>query len=290
MKQFLLKLTKYGLIVLLLLNLISWSSLYILGKSNFYKPQFIKNGVKEKYFDYVVLGSSTGLTTLNTKQIDSTTGKKGLNISMDDSVLSSQYLMLEYFYALNKKTKCLVLAISPSDIENAEPELNNNDYRFLPHVSEKCVFDYYRNIEQSNLKVLTLSKYFPILGISYYNTELFFPSMVSILQPKKRNRFDDKGNYSYPDAGAIPKANQTKVMAKFTNPYFIKIQQFCIQNKIKLILYQPPIFKTKVIVQNMENVVNHSDLLEDSKFFYDNIHVNNKGRQICSDSLAKILK
>lgn len=94
MKKFLTKIVLYTFFILLIGNGIAWLSLYFIGKSNLYKPQFVKNGVKEKYFDYVVLGSSTGLTTLDTKLIDEKLKTKGLNISMDDSALSSHYLML----------------------------------------------------------------------------------------------------------------------------------------------------------------------------------------------------
>jgi hypothetical protein len=289
MKQFLLKIAGYGLMSFLILNGIAFLSLFLLGKSNFYKPQFVKNGVVEKEFDYVILGSSTGLTTLDTKLIDSITGKKGLNISMDDSGLSSQYLMLLLFYALQKKIKCLVLAITPWDMAVSHPVLNDNDYRFLPNVNEKCVFDYYKNLEQSNFKVLTFSKYFPIIGVFYYNTELFYPSIVAALQPKERNQFDDKGNFSYPVTGGPKETGHTTTNLQLKNPYFRKIKQFCLDHDIKLLLYQSPMYKTKVVTNDDQNVINHSDLLKDSTLFYDNIHVNSKGRRICSEQFADYL-
>lgn len=273
----------------LILNGIAFLSLFLLRKSNFYKPQFLENGVVEKDFDYVILGSSTGLTTLDTKLIDSITGKKGLNISLDDSGLPSHYLMLQHFYALQKKTKCLVLAITTWDMAVTNPVLNENDYRFLPDVNEKYIFEYYKKLELSNFKVLSFSKYFPIIGVAYYNTELFYPSIVAAFQPENRNRFDDKGNYSYPAFGG-PKAKvyETKNL-EIKNPYFIKIKQFCLDNNIKLILYQSPVFKTKVITNDNQYLVNHSDLLKDSTLFYDNIHVNSKGRSICSERFASYL-
>ena len=84
MKQFLKSIGLYGLISFLFFNGIAFLCLFFLSKSSFYKPSFVKNGVVNNSFDYVVLGSSTGLTTLDTKLIDSVTGMKGLNISMDD--------------------------------------------------------------------------------------------------------------------------------------------------------------------------------------------------------------
>src|SRR6478609_7980852 len=108
MKRFLIQMTIYAFVVLVIINAIAFLSLYSIRRSNFYKPQFIVNGVKENEFDYVVLGSSTGLTTLDTNLIDSLTNKNGLNISMDDSGLSSHYLMLRHFYEHNRTTKYLV--------------------------------------------------------------------------------------------------------------------------------------------------------------------------------------
>ena len=107
MKKFIFKILVFGILFMVLANFLSYLVLFQLKKSNFYKPQFLANGVFQKNFDYVVLGSSTGLTTLDTKIIDSITGKKGLNISLDDSSLSSHYLMLQHFYKLDKKNKSL---------------------------------------------------------------------------------------------------------------------------------------------------------------------------------------
>jgi len=292
MKRFLLKIGIYASLCFLVLNVIAFLSLFFLGKSYFYKPQFVKNGVKEKSFDYVVLGSSTGLTTLDTKLIDSITIKKGLNISMDDSALSSHYLMMQYFYSIGKKTDCLILAVTPWDLAEEHPKLNNNDYRFLTYVQEDCVSEYYNTIETGTFKKLWLSKYSPIIGLSYYNTELFYPSLLSIVKPKKRNQFDDKGNYSYPNAGSPKKKKQEVLTMEFKNPYFDKIKRFCEEKKINLILYQSPIYCTPVIVKDTiaTKFINHSNLFQTADFFYDNIHVNKKGRELCSQKVALLLK
>ncbi|MGB4775135.1 MAG: hypothetical protein WBP45_08185, partial [Daejeonella sp.] len=134
MKRFLIKITIYALAICTTLNTTAFISLYFLRRSNFYKPQFIVNGISESELDYVVLGSSTGLTSLDTKLIDSITNKIGLNISIDDSGLASHYLMLQHFYEKNKTTKCLVLVITPWDISTPNPRLGNNDHRFLPNI------------------------------------------------------------------------------------------------------------------------------------------------------------
>jgi hypothetical protein len=290
MKQFLYKIVVYGLLSLIFLNLVAFLSLYFMGKSYLYKPEFVKNGVSESQFDYVVLGSSTGLTTLDTKQIDSVTGKKGLNISIDDTSMSTHYLMLKHFYASGKKTNCLVLTITPWDSSDPKPTLNNNDYRFLPYVWNDYVYDYYSEMEYDRFKTLTLSRYFPMLGVGYYNVELFYPSLLTALQPEKRNRFDDKGNYSYPEDGPQPTVTKYSESAmNIKNPFYKRIKEFCIEHKIKLVLYQSPIYNVKITAADSYNLINHSDLLKDPTLFYDNIHVNNKGRKVCSQKLAQFL-
>lgn len=289
MNKFLIKIAIYGLTSFIVLNLIAFLCLYFLSKSCFYKQQFVQNGVNETTFDYVVLGSSTGLTTLDTHLIDSITKKKGLNISIDDSGLSSHYLMLQHFYLSGKSTKRLILAVMPDDLENENPKINGNDYRFLPHINEDDVQSYFNEIDGENKIIYQASKYFPLIGVSYFNTELFFPGILSIFQPKKRNLFDVNGNYSYPNiiwSNKIEKKDIKIKKVEFKNPYLTKIIDFCEVNKIKLILYQSPIYKTQVIFPDGLNCVNQVSLFNDSEFFYDEIHVNRKGRRICSEKFS----
>ncbi|WP_291136219.1 hypothetical protein [Flavobacterium sp. UBA7663] len=292
MKKFLTKIAIYTFFILLIGNGIAYLSLYVLGKSQLYKNQFVKNGVKETHFDYVVLGSSTGLTTLDTKLIDKTLNTSGLNISMDDTSLSSHYLMLQYFLSLGKTTDQLILCVTPGDLQNPVNELNNNDYRFLTEVQDTLVYNYYDKMEQNGLKVLTYSKFMPILGVSYYNNELFYPSIYAFLKPNKRNRFDEKGNYTYPQiANHIEKGIDTNIETSYLNPSFLKIKKLCKQKGIDLIVYQSPIHRKNVIFPNTKDfkIINHSTILPE-ELFYDNIHVNSKGRTFCTLAFCKEIK
>lgn len=292
MKKFLTKIALYTFFILLIGNGIAYLSLYVLGKSQLYKNQFVKNGVQEKHFDYVVLGSSTGLTTLDTKLIDKTLNTSGLNISMDDTSLSSHYLMLQYFLSLGKTTDQLILCVTPGDLQNPINELNNNDYRFLTEVQDTLVYNYYDRLEKNGLKVLTYSRYLPLLGISYYNNELFYPSIYAFLKPTKRNRFDDKGNYTYPQiVNNIEKRDVVTSKTSFINPSFLKIRKLCKEKGIDLIVYQSPIHGTNVIFPSTKEfrIINHSNILPEA-LFYDTIHVNSKGRTFCTLAFCEAFK
>ena len=291
MKAFLKKLIFYGFITFVTINLISWLSLYSLKNSSFYKPQFLKNEVVENQFDYIVIGSSLGLTGIDTKIIDSIQKTKGINLSMDGTFLSSNYLMLQHFYALNKKTKICILAVNPYDIANAKPKLNLNDYRFLPFVNEDYVYNYYKKLENNHFKILTNSNYFPFLGVSFYNSELFFPSILVALSPKLHNRFDQKGNYAYIGSTNLPIKKKLNTILKWKNPYIEKIQKLCDSNQTKLLVYIAPKFKTTVFNTNKKfQLINYSDAILDTKMFYDTIHINNFGRKLVSEKFAKELK
>ena len=152
---------------------ISYGSLWALRQSSFYKPSFLVNDITEKQFDYIVLGSSTGLATLNTKVMDSVLQTNGLNLSMDDTALSSQYLMLQHFLAQGKTTKFIILAPSASSFDANNLNLSDNDYRFLPYINTNYVSDYYGQYASQSAHLLRLSKWMPILGLSYFNVHTF---------------------------------------------------------------------------------------------------------------------
>ncbi|HEU4496907.1 MAG TPA: hypothetical protein VFR70_07635, partial [Flavobacterium sp.] len=223
MKKFLKKILIYGLLVFIFLNAAACCSLYFLRNSSFYKPSFLTHEIAENKFDYVVVGSSIGLTSLNTILIDSITNQSGLNLCIDDTSIASNYLMLQHFYKRGKKTKFCILSISHWDLAVEKPALNNNDYRFLPYFCDDFVYQYYRDLEPGYFKPLALSHYFPAIGVCYYNTEIFYPSILAALQPDRRNRFDEKGNYYYPESGTVKPKDWTVAELSWKNPYVSKI-------------------------------------------------------------------
>lgn len=291
MQKFLIKIGVYGVLSFVLLNAIAFGALFFLGKSQLYKPQFLKNGVPTTQFDYIVLGSSTGLATLDTKTIDSVMQWNGLNLSMDDSSLNSHVLMLEYFLSLGKKTDKVILCVTPWDLQNPINTLNDNDYRFLTEIGNPVIYQHYQTFDTKGLAVLKYSKYFPLLGMSYYNTELFFPALFTAVQPNKRNRFDEKGNYTYPNAqnAVVPKEPST-IQLSIKNPAFQRMKDLCEANQIELLIYQSPLYRQTVqFPDGKETIINHSAILPED-LFYDPIHVTSVGRTFCTLAFCEALK
>jgi hypothetical protein len=246
--------------------------------------------VTKTEFDYIIIGSSIGLTTINTAIIDSITNKNGLNLSIDDTSITSNYLMLQHFYKNRMKTKFCVLAISSWDLAIEKPTLNNNDYRFLPYFYNDFVYQYYQDLEPGYFKPLALSHYFPAIGVCYYNTEIFYPSFLSAIKPNKRNKFDENGNYFYPKAGSVKPKSWSSIKLYWKNPYIVKIQKLCDDNGTQLIVYQAPIYNTKIINSNTKiNFINHANVITKDDYFFDRIHVNQYGRKEASTIFAKEL-
>ena len=291
MYKFIKKIIIWGSCLLILINIISILCLQSIAHSNFYKPSFV-NELDQKTYDYIVLGSSTGLTTIDTKLLDKLSGLSGLNLSMDDTALPSHFLMLNHFITHEIKTKKIILSITPWDIKNTQLVIGNNDYRFLPFIYNDYVVNHFNELSENPINMYSLSYYLPFYGFSYYNTELFPPSLVALMDSKYRNRFDNKGNYVYPNSNFNSNSiTKSEYQLEINNPYISKIVKLCEANDIELILYQSPIFKAEYKKINTEyNFVNDIDLLSDSKYFYDRIHVNKKGRELTTQNLAQILK
>lgn len=290
MKLFLKKFVIFLTGFIVLTTIIAAGSLWSLRNSSFYKPAFLVNNVPEQEFDYIILGASNGLTTLNTKVIDSILDVKGLNLSMDDTALSSQYLMLQHFVKEGKQAKSVILAPISKSYYTENNNINDNDYRFLMYVNRPYVVNYYKQFKSFNAGLLSSSKWVPTLGVSYYNAELFYPSVLALFKPEMRNRFDIKGNYTYPVTHQL---NEELVDfkaedVKFTNQYFLKIKELCEIHNMQLICYFSPMKGKRLVVSsNGFEVINHSDRLTNSRYFYDDIHVNSIGRQIASEDFAK---
>lgn len=293
MKLFFKKIGGVLIVFLVLTFLLSIGSLWSLRKSSFYKPSFLVNAVETSKFDYIILGASTGLTTLDTKQIDSILELTGINLSMDDTGIPSQYLMLKHFLAEGKTTRYCIIAPGVSSYNAQNEKLSDNDYRFLMFTNRDYVHDYYKGFEDSEAKILSYSKHAPFIGVSFYNAELFYPSLLTLLQPDKRNRFDNKGNYTYPvfqrNNDSIRFEKELKLA--FRSPYLAKIKTLCDQNNIQLICYISPMEGTKVNITNSNyKSIDHSQIIKNKKYFYDKDHVNSLGRIQASKAFAQILK
>ena len=286
MKDFLIKLASYCFLIILIANTISFAANYFLKKSSFYKSSYILREFPEgQEFDFIIAGSSRGLTSLDTKLIDSLINGKGFNLSLDDTGLPSHFLMLKHYFESGFKAKKCILVLDQNHFEKSETSLNENDYRMAAFSGEKYMKAYFKEKEKGLLKPLFLIPYFPMVAYSYYNSELFVSAIIGAVKPSYRHRFDEYGDYTYPTmiSGAIEEEepNSETKQTKITNPLINEVAAYLKQFDCDLILYIAPYKNMKFEIKNSVSypVINHSDVLKNSSFFYDEIHVNLAGKE-----------
>jgi hypothetical protein len=110
---------------------------------------------------------------------------------------------------------------------------------------------------------------------------------VAAIQPNRRNRFDESGNYFYQGNDNFKPKQWTSVQLSWENPFISKIADLCKTSGTQLIVYQAPIYNTQIINNNkVYNFINNSTSITDQSFFYDGIHLNQKGREKASRLFA----
>jgi hypothetical protein len=294
MKKFIFKFGIYFIIISIVVNGIAWMSFAALRRSSMFKPSFLVNNFrKDVKFDYIILGGSTGLCTLNTNLIDSICKTNGLNLSEDNTGASSYLLMLQFFLSEGYKTKKVILTCDPGRVNDTKPTFYKNDYRIIPFIHKDVVFHFFKEREISGLPFRTFSKYFPALALAYYNQELFFSSILAMKNRKARHRFDESGNFRYPtDFHIDGKQLEDKIdTLRFTNSDIRSLDSICTANDIQLIYYLNPVYRTVCLkMDSSKLIINNRDLLKEDIYFYDRVHTNGKGTEIASTVFGETLK
>lgn len=292
MKRFIFKTLVYCIILGLIVNVFSWVSLLILKNADLYKPSYIlKHLEPEASFDYVVLGSSTGLTGIDTEQLDSLLHLKGYNLSLDGMAYGGQRMMLEHFITHHYQTKYCFLSVDVNNISKPTSEISMNEFYFLPFLNKDYVYNSFYHREKG-LKFRAFTRYVPVLGCAYYNQEIFFSSMLALLSPHRRHHFNEKGNEAYRGDDIVPSGEEyTELKFEFSNEDVLAIEKLCEDNNIQLIYIIPPKYHTKIMPRQTDGrkLYNFSTLINDEKMFHDSVHVNVYGRTIYTKALADTL-
>lgn len=284
MKKFLTQVAVYLAVIVFLGSVISWVAGYFLANSYFYKPDFIVNYLPPaSHFNYVLAGSSRGLTTINTVEVDDKLGLKGFNLSMDDTGLPSQFLMIQHYFESGNSADYCVLTLDLGHMEESEKKLSDNDYRFVSYSDRPYVQEHYQTYEKGIIRPLAISRYLPVFAFSQYNMELFWPAGLAMLMPRYTNRFDLNGNYSYPETQLVPDRSDiewSKIEKTIQNPILEDLKSYLTSKNCKLVLYIAPYFGTDVSIREPigYSVINHSAALRTPDYFFDKDHVNNLGK------------
>ena len=308
MKKFIFKSSLYILIILFICNIISYIGFKIIRDSNIYKPSYILHNLDNlKNLDYLILGSSLGLTGLDTQKVDSITGLKGFNISLDGMIPSGQYMMLEHCLNNGVSADMLLLFVDTysNDLKDSFPHdyFSMNEFYFLSLINNDYIYNCFKEREKKWLKFRSYSRYFPVLGFSYYNQQLLGSCMISLKNKNARWHFDENGNEYYRDNKIKLNCNneislnyENKITIDtlvIRNYYIKKIEDICNRNNIKLFYILPPMYSKHTIVSDnsKRNILNYRDIFNNNPmYFYDCSHVNMEGRSNMSEIIGQWLK
>ncbi|MFC3879967.1 hypothetical protein ACFOSV_07265 [Algoriphagus namhaensis] len=281
MKKFVTKGLIYFLGILLISTLLSGFGLWLVSKGNFYKPSFVVNGLPSKSFHTVVFGSSRGLAALDSKMISEAQGAPCLNLCMTDTALPTHFLMIKHFFEQGNSAEFVLLSVDLGDFEKSQVKTGDADFKFAPFAGEGYVQEFYQKYDQTGLRVLANSNWMPLLAYGFYNSQLIYPSLISAIRPSYKYLFDELGNYGYPDylgLSELPAASPRATSLK--NPILEEISQYVEQKGAKLIIYIAPYLQEDIRIEgaSFQYIINHSRLLNEAKFFSDNIHLVNAGK------------
>jgi hypothetical protein len=278
------RLTFIGLLFIILIS--PWLLLGIIKKSNIIKTTYVFNNLTNVTLDYVVIGSSRGLTTLNTNKIDSVISIKGYNASLDGAGIATNWLMLNHLIHCNVKFKYCIFVLDEMGIEDNIYQFSKNTYRFIPFFNYDHIQNEISKFEDCREKFnFRASRFYPGFSV-FENNKIILPLAIkSLINPKQRNKFDEKGNYIYP---LINRPSETYLNDTITYINYGQVYQgfvnLCEKNNIKFITYIAPLQGKHLRIPYKSHLINHSSLFNNSKYFYDHLHVNSIGRDKATDS------
>jgi hypothetical protein len=290
MKKFFVKSLKLALILYLIFWLLDAGFTYIFQKGNYTKIQWLAK-VKEQQYDYVIHGNSRAYTTVDIGKVNKSTGKKGINISVDGSSITDQYLMLKLFLSQRNKVKTMYLQVDPFS-SNTEQIFDFAIPKFFPYLKNDIVFDHFKRFGYEWYAY----RYIPFYRYAKYNTLWGAHEVLNDAFGLLPQDFDQYGDYFYPDVnykGPDTLRDLTfELNARYK--YLFQIINLCRSANIKLILFTAPVadiriddkYKANILAfkEKMRNLgvqyYNFGDLYgNDPRYFYNEIHITKAGAE-----------
>lgn len=298
---------KFSINVLLLLTLLL-STFWVLDytfttvykRGDYTKVQWLYNMHNED-FDFAVHGSSRAFTTINVGEIDSYTDLRGVNISVDGSSITDQYLMLKIFIENNNKVKHLYLQVDPWST-NSEEISEFAIPKFFPYLKERVVFDHFK---QFGIKWYAY-RYIPFLRYAEYNTIWGPHQLLNEAFDLFPQDFDQYGCYFYKEVNYRGETALQKMEFELNGgfKFLNQIIDLCKEKNIALTLFTSPIANIRIdeayksnmsVFKNMMNkkgveYINYGSIYGNEKsFFTDEIHLNKFGVEDFTNRIQDLL-
>jgi len=257
----------------------------------------------------VIIGSSRSWRHLSPEILDSITGLKSYNLGLDGSDLDMQIVKYKVYSNIHPKPKIIIQMLDINTLWTSGQLPYPN--QFIPYFNDSVLYSgimRYNYFSKIQVKLPLLTKYFGSGNIVMYGFKEF--AGISKIPKSKMNGYCGN-NKSWDNSFDIFKKNNSKgyivgidtiALNKFDK--FLRAQQ---NENIKVVLlFSPEYIECQHIEENRKAVIdtffyfahkynipfiNYSDssLSYQKKYFYNSQHLNKKGAELFSKSVAKTI-
>lgn len=279
---------------------------------------------ENQIYDYIIIGSSRAETMVDLNIIREKNGLRGVNLGLDGSGLTENYLIFQDFIKKNIVKKVFIQV----DMFNLLPcyHLSHpfHEYRYFPYLYDDDISD----IVKANVPELKYYfwKYLPFVKYAEFNSVYNIADVY--LDRIKIDSFDSLGTQMVDRAdsgklldlrfdtqekiaGIYNDSSNNKLNPSYQNQTYIAVQHLlmiiekCEINNIEVVIYSPPTFyKITPNTKFTEKVIKvisvrkrikywnfeRDSIKFDANLFYDYDHLNSKGTKIFTKTLSDSLK
>lgn len=272
-----------------------------------YKTQWILNK-QQQHFGYVVLGASHSYVGFDTGLADSLSGTKGINISLDGSLIGTQSVLADLFFNRQRNsTKYLLFSIDNPSAINTEVLADIADGRMMPYLHYDEVFNFYKPY---GIKWY-FDRYVPFWKYAEYNyywgPHIFADSYLHYMKPdfdtSGGSRYDYNQRYDNTDTGLVPiDFELSKAASEYK--YFKAIMNVCRKNNIQPVLFTLPLGRADTSAIAKQNLSQFQAFCQQQGIKYMYLgdflnyefdyystkgHLNKKGAELATKKLMEML-
>jgi len=302
MKKFFKQFFKLLVICYVLFWLMDVGFTHVFKKGNYTKVQWLAK-VKDQNYDFIIHGNSRAYTTIDIPKIEAATGQKGINISVDGSSITDQYIMLKLFLLNNNKIKKMYLQIDPFS-SNTEDIFDFAVPKFFPYLKDSVVFDHFKQFGYEWYAY----RYIPFYRYAKYNTLWGIHEVLNDQFGILTQDFDHYGDFFYPSTNykGPEKLRDLTFELKGKYKFLNQIIQICKDNNIEVILFTAPVADITIDAKYKQNIkeftnlmlkekgvhyYNYGDLYgNDPKYFYNVIHLTKAGAENFTEHIMPLFR
>lgn len=251
-----------------------------------FKFQYLM-GLKNSAVDYIFIGSSRVENGVNPKRIEEKTGKKVLNLGFQAGKINDFKMLLEMIKKLNISYQKIFIQIDYN--YNLQGHYSNIlKYEVIPFVTQ------YETLQSYEKRSDTVHQ-FGIRNIPFYRYMLNSPKLgireVLAQHLSKKNVMVE--NQGFVALLGTRSSNEKYLLPDFilkNNQDFYSLNRYCIQNKISVVYYIAPFYKTAQNLDYIEKlkhkvpgIIDCSHVIQNSDYFQDSAHLNYLGAEKFTD-------